>query len=257
MSQNNPEGKRAARDRMQVERERRRAKDRQRRTLIALAAVVGVLAVVTVVGLLAGGLGDDEDDGKAVAYPQGAVGEDRLALPAGEADAPATLTVYEDFRCPACRQFESGFSGTIHELTDAGKLRVEYRLVTLIDGNLGGSGSLNAANAAACAKDAGAFVAYHDVLFANQPPETDDAFADKARLKELGGKVDGLRGKRFDSCVDDGTYDGWVQASDDAFGDSGHNSTPTVLLDGENIYGQGANLTPAILKRLVEDAGRS
>jgi protein-disulfide isomerase len=256
VSENNPEGKRAARDRMQAERERQKSKDRQRRMLIALAAVVGVLAVVAVVGLLIGGLGDDGDDGKAVAYPKGAVGEDRLALPAGQADAPATLTVYEDFRCPACGQFETVFSKTINELADAGKLRTEYRLVTLIDGNFGGSGSLTAANAAACAQDAGEFVPYHDVLFANQPPETDDAFADKGRLKELAGEVDGLRGRTFDACVDDGTYDGWVDASDDAFGESGHNSTPTVLLDGESIYGQGSNLTPESFKRLVEDAGR-
>ncbi|WP_407564287.1 DsbA family protein [Streptomyces sp. 184] len=256
MSENNPEGKRTARERLQAERERQKSKDKQRRMLVVLAAVVGVLAVVTVVGILIGGLGGDDDDDKPVAYPKGAVGKDRLALPAGKADAPADLTVYEDFRCPACGQFEAGFSKTINELEEAGKLRTEYRLVKLIDGNFGGSGSLNSANAAACAQDAGKFVPYHDVLFANQPQESDDAFADKGRLKELAGKVDGLRGKRFDACVDDGKYDGWVGASDEAFGKSGHNSTPTVLLGGENIYGQGSNLTPASFKQLVEDAGK-
>ncbi|GAA2119939.1 DsbA family protein [Streptomyces synnematoformans] len=257
MSENNPEGKRAARDRLQAERERQRSRDRQRRMLIALAAVVGVLAVVALIGMMVGGLDDDGDDDEPVSYPRGAVGEDRLTLPVGQADAPAVLTVYEDFRCPACAQFEAGFGKTINELVDAGKLRAEYRLVRLIDGNFGGSGSRNAANAAACAQDAGEFVPYHDLLFRSQPPETDDAFADKGRLKELAGKIDGLRGKTFDACVDEGRYDGWVNASDDAFAESGHNSTPTVLLDGESIYGQGSGLTPESFRRLVEDAGTS
>ncbi|MFW6718778.1 DsbA family protein [Streptomyces sp. MAR4 CNY-716] len=256
MSENNPQGKRSARERMQAERERQKSKDKQRRTLAVLAAVVGVLAVVAVVGILIGQNSGDDDGGKPVAFPKGAVGKDRLALPGGKADAPAALTVYEDFRCPACGRFEAGFSKTINELEDAGKLRTEYRLVKLIDGNFGGTGSRNSANAAACAQDAGKFVPYHDVLFRNQPPESDDAFADKGHLKELAGKVDGLSGKRFDACVDDGRYDGWVDASDEAFGKSGHNSTPTVLLDGENIYGQGANLSPASFKQLVEDAGK-
>ncbi|MEO3763644.1 thioredoxin domain-containing protein [Streptomyces sp. B8F3] len=256
MSENNPQGKRTARERMQAERERQNAKDKHRRMLVVLAAVVGVLAVVTVVGVLIGqNTGGDETD-KPVVFPKGAVGKDRLALPAGKAAAPADLTVYEDFRCPACGQFEHTFSKTINDLEDAGKLRTEYRLVKLIDGNFGGTGSLNAANAAACAQDAGEFVPYHDVLFRNQPPENDDAFADKGHLKDLAGKVDGLSSKRFDSCVDDGRFDGWVDASDDAFGKSGHNSTPTVLLDGENIFGQGANLTPESFKQLVEDAGK-
>ncbi|WBB59969.1 thioredoxin domain-containing protein [Streptomyces sp. WMMC500] len=258
MSENNRRGKRTARERMQAERARQKSQDKRRRMLVVLAAVVGVLAVVAVVGVLIGqNSGDDDAAGKPVAFPRGAAGKDRLALPAGKADAPADLTVYEDFRCPACGQFESGFSKTINELEDAGKLRTEYRLVKLIDGNFGGSGSLNSANAAACAQDAGKFVPYHDVLFRNQPPETDDAFADKGHLKDLAGKVDGLSGKRFDACVDDGRYDGWVDASDEAFGTSGHTSTPTVLLDGESIWGQGTDLTPESFKQLVEDAGRN
>lgn len=257
MSENNPQGKRSARERMQAERRRQQSKDKRRRMLAVLAAVVGVLAVVAVVGVLIGQNGGDGDDtDEPVVFPRGAVGKDRLALPAGKADAPATLTVWEDFRCPACGQFEAGFSKTINELEDAGKLRTEYRLVELIDGNFGGSGSLDAANAAACAQDVGKFVPYHDVLFRNQPPETDDAFADKGHLKDLAAKVDGLRGKRFDSCVDDGRHDGWVGASDQAFGKSGHNSTPTVLLEGESIFGEGSDLTPASFRQLVEDAAK-
>ncbi len=110
----------------------------------------------------------------------------------GKEGAKATLTVWEDFRCPACKSFEQTYRTTLNELTEAGQLKVEYHLVTLIDGGLGGSGSLRAANAAACAQDAGKFTPYHDMLFENQPMESDDAFSDDARLIDLAGKVDGL-----------------------------------------------------------------
>ncbi len=158
------------------------------------AAVVGVLGLAAVVGVLAANSGGDDGDGAAgpVVAPSGAVGDDRLIIPVGASDAPSTLTVWEDFRCPACAFFETTYRDTIHELTDSGQIKVEYRLATIIDGNMGGSGSLNAANAAACAQDAGRFVPYHDVLFQNQPMETDDAFSNNQTLFDLAGKVQGL-----------------------------------------------------------------
>ena len=41
-----------------------------------------------------------------MAAPSGATGKDNLVIPVGAADAPSTLTIYEDFRCPACDAFE-------------------------------------------------------------------------------------------------------------------------------------------------------
>ncbi|MEK8170356.1 thioredoxin domain-containing protein [Streptomyces sp. M19] len=98
--------------------------------------------------------------------------------------------------------------------------------MTIIDGNLRGTGSLNAANAAACAQDAGRFPQYHDVLFANQPEETDDAYADKNRLIGLASQVKGLNTATFRDCVREGTHDGWVRASAEDFTKAGFGSTP-------------------------------
>jgi protein-disulfide isomerase len=164
------------------------------------------------------------------------------------------LTVYEDFRCPACGQFENQFRSTIRGLEKQGKLRTEYHLVTIIDDNLGGKGSRRSANAAACAKDAGRFRPFHDVLYRNQPPEQSDAFSSGKRLIELAGKVDGLDGPRFRECVNGGTHDDWVRKTAAGFKKSGHQSTPTVLLDGESIYGRAEPLTPASLKAKVAAA---
>ncbi|MEV7581158.1 thioredoxin domain-containing protein [Streptomyces erythrochromogenes] len=246
--------KRSARERLQAERERQKTRDKRRRTLIVAAAVVGVLGLATVVGVIAANAGKDTSaKGGPVVAPSGATGKDALAIQTGKPEAKATLTVWEDFRCPACKSFEDNYRDTIHELEAKGLLKVDYHLVTLIDGNMGGSGSLKGANAAACAQDAGKFTEYHDVLFQNQPQEVDDAYGKNAKLLELAGKVDGLVTPEFTACVEEGTHNSWVAKSHEAFAAGNFRGTPTVLLDGKDIFSDQANpLTPQKLKEKVE-----
>jgi protein-disulfide isomerase len=255
VSEKNREGKRTARERLAVEREKQKASERRRRTLIVAAGVVCVLGLAAVVGLVAGNAGKDDSSDSAgpVVAPSGAQGKDALVIPVGKDAAKSTLTVWEDFRCPACKAFEDRYRSTIHELTGAGKLKVEYRLATIIDGMVGGTGSRDAANAAACAQDVAKFPQYHDVLFQNQPPETDDAFAKNSTLVDLAAKVDGLDTPAFRTCVEKGTHNSWVAKSNEAFQKGGFTGTPTVLLNGKNIY-QDRTMTPEKLKQMVEEA---
>ncbi|MBB5118486.1 membrane protein [Streptomyces eurocidicus] len=254
MSQKNSEGKRSARERLQEQRRQEESRTKRKRTLIAAVVVVAVLgAGAGIAALVAGGGKDDKKKtaGPLVA-PQGATGKDTVTIPVGKPDAKSTLTVYEDFRCPGCGQFEMGFRDTVRDLEAKGLLKTDYHLVTLIDGNLRGSGSLNAANAAACAQDAGKFAAYHDLLFKNQPQETDDAYGKKSRLIELAGRIPGLDTPAFRKCVEDGTHDSWVKKSHEAFSKSSYHATPTVLLNGKDVYGDQANpLTPDKLREMV------
>ncbi|WP_234389987.1 DsbA family protein [Streptomyces sp. XC 2026] len=247
MSQKNRDGKGRARDRMREEREREKAAERRMRSLKVGGTAAAILAVAGVIGVLAANSGGTSTEGPPAA-----------PITVGESAAPATLAVYEDFRCPACGQFENGFRDVIHELTDAGKLKVDYHLVTIIDGNLRGQGSTNAANAAQCANDQGEFSPYHDVLFENQPAEADDAFADKDLLIDLAGQVDGLDNETFRTCVADGTHDEWARRSNADFMNSGFNATPTILLNGENLYGNTSEpLTPDTLRNKVNQLAAS
>uniref|UniRef100_UPI00344D426E DsbA family protein n=1 Tax=Streptomyces sp. NPDC093801 TaxID=3155203 RepID=UPI00344D426E len=246
--------KRSARERLQAEREQQKKKDKRRRALLVGGAVVGVLGLAAVVGVIAANTGkSDKSEAGPVAAPSGATGKDALAIRTGKDGAKSTLVVWEDFRCPACKAFEDNYRDTLHDLENRGLLTVEYHLVTLIDGNMRGTGSLKAANAAACAQDAGKFAEYHDVLFKNQPQETDDAYAKNARLLELAGQVQGLDTPEFRSCVEQGTHNSWVAKSHEAFRTGKFRGTPTILLDGKDIFGDQANpLTPQKLKEKVE-----
>ncbi|NYI07150.1 DsbA family protein [Allostreptomyces psammosilenae] len=252
MSQKNRDGKRTARERMIEERQRQARREERRKRLLTVGAVVGVLVVAGVVGVVVQNIRSTPDG--PVATPPGAVGEERTVIPVGPEGAPATLTVYEDFRCPACANFEGTFAETVNALQDEGLLRVEYHLASFIDRNVPGNGSKRAANAAACAQEAGHFREYHDVLYANQPAETDDAFGDNEHLIELAGQVDGLVTDEFRECVTGGRYAEWVTASQEEFDKSGYNSTPTVLLDGEQL-GLGGLTPESLEERVREKAG--
>ncbi|MFH8343283.1 DsbA family protein [Streptomyces sp. NPDC018045] len=254
MSQNNQDKKSSARERLQAQRAKEKARERRGRQFKVAGAVVAVLAVAGGVAVWAASSGDDSGSGK-VALPKGTRDSDKPAVPVGKKEAPSTLTVWEDFRCPACAQFEKGFRGAIHELEDAGLLKTDYHLATIIDGSMGGKGSVTAANAALCAQDAGRFREYHDVLFENQPPEQQDRFADKKYLIQLAGKVNGLGSDTFTQCVEKGTYTDFVYKSNGAFTNSGYRGTPTVLLNGENLADE-KDLTPDGLKQKVRAAAK-
>ncbi|MFJ9110017.1 DsbA family protein [Streptomyces sp. NPDC102283] len=72
-------------------------------------------------------------------------------------------------------------------------------------------------------------------LFAAQPAEDDDAFADTAVLLRLAEEVDGLRGPDFDRKVTEGFYLPWARRVSAAFETSGVTGTPTVVFDGRPV----------------------
>lgn len=244
---------RQARDRLRAERE---SADRRSRRVRQTALSAGVVATVTTVVAVAvvvqsGAAGDD----RPVVVPSGATGDDDLVIPSGPADAPATLTVYEDPRCPGCAQFEHELHTTINRLQDEGRLRVEYHVLSFVDRIAPGRGSKYAANALAAAQDVGKFRDFHDVLFASPPPsENDDTFGDEQVLLALGKKVDGMDMEKFTAAVRNGTHDTWVNKVQQAFDrQTAVQATPAVLFKGKDLLKDpGHPLTPEWLTRLVE-----
>ncbi|MQA76868.1 MAG: thioredoxin domain-containing protein [Streptosporangiales bacterium] len=240
-------------ERQAQEREQQQRKSRRTRIIALTAAGLAVVLIAVILGVAAQQR-RSADEGPA---PRGAVAGG-LAIPVGQPDAPVTLTVFEDFRCPACKGFEDRYGATIGDLVDSGDLRVEYRIATIID-SLGSSGSKVAGNAAACAQDAGRFREYHDRLFDHQPEEKVDGFTEE-RVIELAEPVAGLDTARFRACVEDERYRPWLKRVQTDFDDRYDRLvTPTVLLDGTMAFGGTPDepvdtlKNPANLKRTVQE----
>ncbi|RKE17835.1 thioredoxin domain-containing protein [Streptomyces sp. TLI_171] len=248
-----------ARERLkQAQQAEARAVTRRRRITVgvSVAAAVAVVAGGTAIAVSTAG-GADSSTTTAAVTPANTTGTDGTVITYGKADAPHTLAVYEDFRCPVCQAFETSAGQTVQQLADQGQYKIEYHLATFLDNNLGGSGSKTALNAAGAALNEGVdkFKQFHDVLYANQPAESEDGFGDVNHLLDLAEKVPGLKTEAFTKAVTEGAYKGWASKVSTAFNKSGVSGTPTVKLDGKqlSVIGQdGKPLTGDQFTALVQ-----
>lgn len=223
--------------------------------------IIGIGAVVVVAALVIGGViwtiadrnkteGQVIDPGKTTSAPADGVTQKRdgVVVTVGKTGAKASIDVYADFLCPICGQFEKTYKSEIEQAVNDGKLQVRYHMVPLLNERSSPPGySLDSANAALAAADAGRFVQFHDALFANQPEEGKRGY-DKAQLIELGRNV-GITDPAFAQTVNAGTYDQQINAAfqqietdpklvqDFGGGHSGF-GTPTVTANGSIVSWQ-------------------
>ncbi|MFF4380071.1 DsbA family protein [Kitasatospora sp. NPDC001547] len=233
----------SARERIQeAQRREQQAAKRRQRIVVTVSAVV-VLALAGGVALAVNSASGKDDKASSAAasaplvVPANASGPDGTVVTYGKADAPHTMAIYEDFRCPVCKHFEAANGETVRKLTEDGRIKVEFHLAAFLDKNLGGKGSRTALAAVGAALNEGVdkFKAFHDVLYANQPDEREDGFGDVDHLLDLAGQVPGLKTDAFVKAVTDRTYAPWAAKVSDAFNDSGVTGTPTVKVDGKQI----------------------
>jgi protein-disulfide isomerase len=203
----------------------RKGPDRKR--LLVGGAVVVVLALAVVGGLLIYNNQKNATEGKdikaapgssrqteAAAPPAYAVERDGGTVVVGSADAEVTLDVYEDFLCPACRQFEETFGADLEKHVTDGAVRVRYHLLPMLNERSDPPGySMDSANAGLCAADAGQFPAFHKSLFGDQPEEGNRGW-DRRQLAKLGTDL-GITGEDFTACVTGGTHNELVQKNFD------------------------------------------
>jgi predicted DsbA family dithiol-disulfide isomerase len=89
---------------------------------------------------------------------------------------------------------------------------------------------------------------FHALLFDNQPSEegpfpSDDELVDLA--VEAGATEADVR-----PGIEDMTFEGWVDAAGEAASKADVNSTPTVIIDGETVEGEGLTIAD-IASRMV------
>ncbi|MFF2779013.1 DsbA family protein [Streptomyces sp. NPDC058052] len=236
-----------------------------RRTRRALAAAVAAgLIGLAAVGCSSSGGTPPDAAGKAAAAPSEHA-ETLSVLPSraeptkivvGDADAPHTVTVYADPRCPSCARFEASGGTVLAERAAKGEVRVEYVVASFLDARTGGTASARAANALRAAADAGPgkFAEFQAALFASQPAgEPEDAFT-ADHLLRIAGQVEGLRSDAFDAAVRDGSHRAWVAAAEKAFQDSGVGGTPSVVVDGKALDGGTGLYDAGAFGRILDGA---
>ncbi|WP_329562978.1 DsbA family protein [Kitasatospora sp. NBC_01266] len=220
-------------------REQRAEKTRRRIVIGASVAVVLALCGGVAIAVNSGGghSGGSSAASAPVVVPANTTGPNGLVITYGKADAAHTLDVYEDFRCPICKKFETSDGQTVQQLADNGTYKIQYHMAAFLDDNLGGKGSIQALAAAGAALNQSAddFKKFHDALYANQPSEETDGYGDVNTLLNVAGQVPGLKTDAFVNAVKAGTYLPWAQKVAAAFNTSGVTGTPTMKLDGKAL----------------------
>jgi protein-disulfide isomerase len=170
---------------------------------------------------------------------------DGRPLVLGDADAPVTVTLYVDFHCPHCADFEAQLGSTLTDAQQSGQLKIELYPMSFID-----KGSTAAANAMGCAAQAGFGESYYLGLFANHTLSWSDD-----QLIDLAGKVGAVDTGAFASCVRTRANAAWLDSINAAADRNGVTGTPTMFLDGAPVT--LADLTPDTLRAKIADAARS
>ena len=172
----------------------------------------------------------------AASYP---VAVDGVVVTAGQASAPVTVDVYEDFLCPFCERFETRNADGLTAALNEGKVKVNYHALNILDARTTPPGySTLAANAALCAVPAGIWPAYHARLFAEQPAEG-SAGLSAAQLSDIGTELGA--GSAFTQCVEGNGNAAAITAATEAAAANpglqtdGQFGTPTIAVGGRKI----------------------
>jgi protein-disulfide isomerase len=234
---------RNAREHARLAAEQAAARKRDRRILIMMIAAFLIIVVAGGIAFQAWRTSRAPTAARSAAVSASPVTlTDGHPIPLGSAEAPVTITLYEDFHCPHCADFEEQFGPIITKAQEAGTARVELYPMAFID-----EGSLTAANAMACAAEAGFGQAYYLGLFANHTLQWSDP-----QLIDLAAKVAGTPSEAFRTCVMRRAHADWVTSVNAAADTNGVDQTPTMLINGKNV--DIATLTAESLQTLISNA---
>ncbi|HET6699100.1 MAG TPA: thioredoxin domain-containing protein [Nocardioidaceae bacterium] len=225
--------------------------ERRRRAVIVGAVVLVVIAVVVGIGIAV--QSGRDTTGQVATPPSGTV--DQYAVPFGEADAPVTVGIYEDFMCPFCGQFEAASGDQLEKYVADGDVQVQYHVVSFLDRASNGTDySTRAMNAFGVVLDvAGPQTAkkFHDLLYENQPEENSDGLSDE-ELIDLAVQAGAPR-EQVAGPIESGKFEQWVANATEAASQAGVTGTPTVMVDGEQVQGATiGELVDAMQTRIEE-----
>jgi protein-disulfide isomerase len=156
--------------------------------------------------------------------------------PVSFGDGPVTVSLWEDFQCPVCKDFEAANGEMLEQKVDAGEITLEIHPLSFLDDNLGNTSSSLAANAFGCAATSEAqALPFHLTVYDNQPPEQPGTEAWTADDLVGWGNDVGITGDEWTSCVNDETYSAWVEDVQASSTDAGVTGTPTLFVDGKRV----------------------
>jgi protein-disulfide isomerase len=209
------------------------------RNITVIAGVVLVIVIIVGVGFFVQSRRDKTGQ-VATDVPSNLTGT--YAVTVGQASAPTTIKLYEDFQCPICKEFEAFTGKQVDVAVAAGKVKVEYHMVAFLDASSSTRYSSRALNAAAAVLDTAGpqvFLTYHNLLYANQPAEGTAGLTDQQLIQYA--VQAGADKSQVTPLIDNDTYQQWVLNATDQMSKDHVSGTPTVYINGKLQGGSPPN----------------
>jgi protein-disulfide isomerase len=211
---------------------RQRRQEQQRRTILtgvviiaAIALIITALVIFRTQAAVSGIVVPDFYN-----YPDQTDGRNM-----GDPDAPVQVVEFSDFQCSACEFFHTEtLAQVIDNYVQTGEVYFTYRSFPVIDQRSPRKESQTAALAGYCAAEQDRFWEYHDMLFANRIGENAGSFT-IARLEAMADMLD--LDSSFDRCLAEERYRELLEEDFQLAIQSGVNSTPSFLINGQLVVG--------------------
>jgi protein-disulfide isomerase len=144
----------------------------------------------------------------------------------GPADAEIVVVEFSDYQCPFCKRW---FDQVYQPLLAAypGQIRLVFRNLPLTSLH---PDAMSAAVASMCAEEQGSFWQFHDKLFSDEYGLGRNAYTRYATDLELDTAA-------FETCLDSGKFDQFIQEDMDFSLNMGVRSTPTFFVNGLAVVG--------------------
>lgn len=207
------------------------------RVVVSTVVVVLVLGAVVTAVILGSQAKNNAASAGGASLPKNvaAMGAGIVVNPGAPSTVPA-MDLYEDFQCPVCGRFEQLYGAQITELAQQNRVKLVVHMLSFLDDNLRNDSSNRAANAAACAADAGRFYPYHAAVYAGQPTREGEGYTD-AQLRDFAQKagITDAALQTWQSCYSAKTHNQYVVSVQNQADKDGVNGTPTIRLNGKDV----------------------
>jgi protein-disulfide isomerase len=204
---------------------------------IAGLAVIALLIGVTTWSIVGARASNTTGGGAIDGLIAPAAATDSGAVVIGKPEAKVTVTVFLDFMCPYCGQFERANGGALAAAIDNGTAKLEVHPMSFLDDLSSGTKySTRAANAfvTVANHDRATALVFSQLLFAQQPAEHSAGLIDvtlAGLAAEAGAPTDVV------AAFPKQTYQPWVAKITTQAFDSGITGTPTVKINGQTFTG--------------------
>lgn len=233
------------------------------RNIQILGGAVILVIVAGIISLAVWARGEAEVENTPVApisefitdaeLPKGVSAANEYGVPYNSAAGAPTFSLYEDFQCPACANFESTNFSQVLESANQGDIELYFHPMIFLDRNPAAkNSSLRATMAFGCAVDQDKTLDFHSGVFTLQTTEgagwTDQQLLDLAQ--SIG--IDGAAYSEFEECFSSRKYQDWALNSQLAASLRGVPGTPGAFLNDQLIDSSVLNDPPTLLSLIAE-----